>query len=183
VRVSISPSGSLSSTGLIEGGGCSLSSNMVGVGGLLGTRGNPRSAGSAQRRRRLWAPFFLLGGVAEVPCLHPDLPPGRKPKIPRIGRRRRAARRVLVGGVAWGVWCSVRRVEGGSFDMCSCFRWLSCLSQVLQGRQWFGGCGVFPSFGGRGLGLSRGSSPTPLQLSGELISCPMVRRLRAKARG
>jgi hypothetical protein len=96
--VHVSTFESLPSTSLAEGGGCSQTRYVVGGSGMLGTGGKPRSASPAQQRRRLWAPFSLLGGLDEVPYLHPDLPPGRKLKILWIGRRC-VARCVLVGGV------------------------------------------------------------------------------------
>jgi hypothetical protein len=112
---------------------------------LARDQGNPRLAGTAQRRRRLRAPFFLFGGVAGVPCLHPYPPPERKPKIYQIGRRRRAARRVLLRGVAWGVWCSVR-LKAEALVSCRCSRWPSFFSLVVIGRSGMTGVVCYPSW-------------------------------------
>jgi hypothetical protein len=90
--VRVSPSGSLSSTGLVEGGGCSLSSNMVwvlvvylGPGETLGRLARP-SGGDAFGRRSssleawlrspVYTPTYLLGespkscGLGDVDVLH-----------------------------------------------------------------------------------------------------------------
>ena len=66
--------------------------------------------------------------------------------------------------------------------LCRCFRqisrrwWVSKCSAV-----WLVWCDLRQ--GSLPLGRRRVRSPTPLQLSGELLSCPTVRRLRARREG